>query len=59
MSDFIIGGLVGLLGLLGVHLAANALDHGMATFGLGLAGFATFFVFWLIKKHFDRQPSHR
>jgi len=53
MSDFIIGALVGLSGLIGLILAANALDQGMTVFGLGLAGFAVFFIFWLIKKRFD------
>ncbi len=53
MSDIVLGTLVTLLGLLGVFLAGNALDAGMETFGLGLAGFAVLYVFWLIKTHFD------
>jgi hypothetical protein len=59
MSDFVIGTLVGLLGLLGLYASANALDQGMATFGLALAFFAVFFVFWLVKKHFDRTETAR
>lgn len=43
-----------LAALLGAILAAQALDLGMATFGLGLVGFAVLFVFWLIKDHFDQ-----
>jgi hypothetical protein len=54
MSDFLIGALVSLLGLLGLYAAGHALDSGMETFGLGLAFFAVFYVVWLVKKHFDR-----
>lgn len=57
MSDVIIGALVGLLGLLGLFLAAGALDGGMYTFGLGLAAFAVFFVFFLVKRQFDLAHS--
>jgi hypothetical protein len=54
MSDFVIGTVVGLLGILGIFVAGHALDSGMETFGLGLAFFAVFYVLWLVKKHFDR-----
>jgi hypothetical protein len=40
--------------LLGAILASQALDLGMATFGLSLVGFAVLFVFWLMKDHFDQ-----
>ncbi len=53
MSAFVIGSLVAILGLLGLIVAANAIDAGMLHFGFALFGFAIFFVFWLIKRHFD------
>jgi hypothetical protein len=55
MSDLVIGGLVALLGLLGLVASANALDSGMATFGLALFVFAALFDFWLVKKAFDAK----
>jgi ABC-type uncharacterized transport system permease subunit len=57
MSDFVIGALVLLLGLLGLLAAANALDQGMAIFGTALFLFAVFFEFWLVKKAFDRKSG--
>lgn len=53
MSAYIIGFLVLLLGILGAYASAHAIDLGMFTYGIGLAVFAIFFVFWLIKDHFD------
>ena len=41
------------LGLLGLILAANALDLGMTIFGSGLALFALLFDFWLLKLYAD------
>ena len=46
--------LVSGLGLLGLVLAANALDLGMTIFGSGLAMFATAYDFWLLKLYADR-----
>jgi hypothetical protein len=57
MSAVVIGSLVSLLGLLGLILAGGAIDNGMYHFGLALFGFALFYVFWLIKKHFDVAAS--
>jgi len=53
VSTVILGALVSVLGLLGLILADGAIDIGMYHFGLALFGFALFYVFWLIKKHFD------
>ena len=38
-------------------LASRAIDTGMFTFGLGLIVFGVFFVFWLIKDHFDHRDE--
>lgn len=60
MSALVIGSLVSILGLLGLFLASHAIDTGMYHFGFALFGFALFYVFWLIKTHFDAiesQPS--
>ena len=53
MIDWILGGCITVLALLGLILAANAYDTGMYTFGLGLFAFGIFFDFWLVKKTFD------
>jgi len=53
MSEWIIGGCMTFLAIVGLFLAAGAYDTGMYTFGLLLAGFGVFFDFWLVKKHFD------
>jgi len=45
MSGFLI-----LLGLLGLVMAAGAVDTMMQVFGLGLAAFAVFFVFFAINR---------
>jgi amino acid transporter len=55
MSSSIFGVFATFLALLGVYLAANAIDVGMTTFGLGLLIFGVWFVFWLIKDHWDEQ----
>ncbi|HUH84945.1 MAG TPA: hypothetical protein VLX85_10050 [Stellaceae bacterium] len=55
MSSSIFGVFAALLALLGVVLAANAIDVGMMTFGFGLLVFGVWFVFWLIKDHWDEQ----
>ena len=57
MTSLIIGILVTLLGILGLFLAEGAYDIGMTTFGFGLAVFAVWMNFWLIKLHFDPVQS--
>ena len=53
MVALVIGVFVTICGLLGAVLAANALDIGMYSFGLGLVGFAVVVDFWLTKEYFD------
>ncbi len=48
-----VGAMVTLLGLLGIFLAAGAVDDEMYLFGFSLAGFACLFVGGLVKRHFD------
>jgi hypothetical protein len=59
MTAWLLGILAGFFALLGAVLAAGAIDTGMFTFGLGLAGFGVLFVFWLIKDHFDAAERSR
>lgn len=47
------GGLVAILGVIGLFLAAGAVDRGIYVFGLAVAAFAVFYVFALIKQGFD------
>ena len=59
VSNFIVGGLVVVLGLVGLVLASGALDIEMSVFGFSLAGFAVFFNFMLVKQHYDRLDAQR
>ena len=52
-GKWIVGGVVSLLGLIGLFLAANAKDDGIYLFGLILALFAVLYVFASIKRAFD------
>jgi hypothetical protein len=54
VSHWIITGLVALLGFVGLVLAAGALDDGMHLFGMGLVIFSVTFVWFSVKRHFDR-----
>jgi len=55
MSDVIFGVFGTVACLVGLILAAGALDQGMAMFGSALAAFGYLFVFFLVKRHFDVQ----
>lgn len=59
VSDVLVGLLVGVLGLVGLFLAAGALDNEILIFGLGLVVFAVLFDFGLIRAHFDRRDAAR
>lgn len=54
---WIINGLVALAGILGLFLAANAVDAGFYGFGLLLFVFAILFIFMNIKKAFDESEA--
>lgn len=56
---WIAGGLVGVLGIFGLFLAANAEDRGIYVFGLGLAAFAIIYVFAQMKQGFDASDRAR
>jgi amino acid permease len=58
-SDLIIGLLMTALGLIGLFMASGANDDEIYLFGLSLAGFATVFVFGLIRRHYDRLDAAR
>lgn len=58
-SDLVVGVMMNLFGLLGLLLAARALDGEMYVFGLSLAGFSWLFVFGLIRRHFDSTEAMR
>jgi hypothetical protein len=49
MSNWIVGIVSGLFGLLGLFLAANAVDDGIYVFGFALFGFGLLMDFWLVK----------
>ena len=56
---WIASGLVGVFGLVGLFLAANAHDRGIHIFGFGLAGFAIVYVFAQMKQGFDARDRGR
>ncbi len=56
-GKWIVGGVVSLLGVIGLFLAANAKDNGIYLFGFAIAAFAIFYVFAAIKQSYDRKPA--
>jgi uncharacterized membrane protein len=56
-SDLAVGLLVAVLGLVGLFLAAGALDDEIFIFGLGLAAFAVVFDLGLVRAYFDRRAA--
>ncbi len=57
VGKWIVGGILSLLGVIGLFLAANAKDNGIYLFGFAIAAFAIFYVFAAIKESYDRKPS--
>jgi len=55
IATWIAGGVVGLIGVFGLFLAANAGDRGIHVFGLGLAAFAVIYVSAQMKQSFDAR----
>ena len=51
----------GLIGLLGLFMAAGAHETAFYEAGMIMAAFSIFFVFWQIKRGFDRaeKPANR
>ncbi len=58
VSSIVIGLFVALVGILGLFMAANAVDAIFYAVGLLFFVFATLFDFWLVKKWFD-VAEHR
>jgi len=58
MSYVITGALVTLAGLVGLLMAANAVDAAIYPVGLAFFAFAVLLDFWLIKRWFDTAPPH-
>ncbi len=56
-SDWIVGPMMAVFGLIGLIMASRAHDDEIYLFGLSLAGFATAFLFGLVRVHFDRQAA--
>jgi hypothetical protein len=56
---WIASGVVGVAGVFGLFLAANAADRGIYAFGLGLAGFAIIYIFGQMKQGFDASDRAR
>jgi uncharacterized membrane protein YjjP (DUF1212 family) len=56
-GKWIVGGIVSLLGVIGLFLAANAKDNGIYLFGFAIAAFAIVYIFAAIKQSYDRRPA--
>jgi hypothetical protein len=56
-SDLVVGVMMNLFGLVGLLLAARALDSEMYVFGLSLAAFSYLFILGLIRRHFDAAEA--
>jgi len=59
ISDFIIGCLLAVSGLLGLFMAAGATDDGIYVFGLSLFAFACVFIIGQVRRHFDQADAAR
>lgn len=53
VSSWVMGLFVGVLGVVGLFMAAGAHDFAIHGFGLGVFAFAVLFVFLLIKRAYD------
>lgn len=58
-SDLIVGLMMLGFGIVGLILAAGAVNDEMYVFGLSLFGFACLFVIGQIRHHFDRRDAAR
>ena len=58
-SDIIVGLLMAVFGIVGLVLAAGAMDDEMYVFGFSLFAFAVAFIFGLIRRHYDRAEAAR
>jgi hypothetical protein len=59
MSAWITGIASGFFGLLGLVLAAKAVDTGMSVFGFALFGFGILMIFWILKTEHDAADRAR
>ncbi|MBM3556784.1 MAG: hypothetical protein FJX47_14670 [Alphaproteobacteria bacterium] len=57
-ATFATGVLAAIVALVGLVLTAKAGDGGMIVFGFGLLVFGVGFVYWTIKRGFDRADGH-
>lgn len=57
ISDLIIGALMVVFGLIGLILAAGAMDNGIYIFGLSLFAYACIFTIGLLRRHYDTQDA--
>lgn len=55
VSDWIVGIMMSVFGVVGLILASGANDSEMAIFGFGLAIFAVVFVIGIVRRHYDEQ----
>ncbi|BBK44735.1 hypothetical protein STVA_47550 [Allostella vacuolata] len=54
VGQWVLGGLVGIAGIVGLQMAATIHQPGFYTLGLGIAGGAVVYIAFLIKRACDR-----
>jgi hypothetical protein len=59
VSSWVMSVFVGVLGLVGLLMAANARDAAIYGFGLGVFVFAILFVFFIVKRAFDAAAADK
>ncbi|BBK35344.1 hypothetical protein STAQ_04220 [Allostella sp. ATCC 35155] len=56
---WVVGGIVGVIGIVGLAMAATIHQTGFYTLGLAMAGAAIVYIFALIKRSFDEAEGGR
>jgi len=57
VTGWITGALMTMLGIVGLFLAAHAVDGAMSIFGIGMFVFAVLFDFWIVKLVADERDQ--
>jgi|JI8StandDraft_1071087.scaffolds.fasta_scaffold1082367_1 hypothetical protein len=55
VGRWVLGGVVGIVGIVGLNMAATVHQPGFYTLGLGIAGAAVVYIFALVKRSFDER----
>lgn len=59
VCQWVLGSIVGIVGMIGLFMAATVHQPGFYTLGLLMAAGAVVYIFQMIKKAFDRAEKHQ